>query len=457
MRHCFVVRLRHSLLVVLGALGTAFVTSAVSHAAIISTPSMPGACTIGHNDYGSVSVTGGQIFGNVIVGLLPGAIVQLGNIPGNAGSYVELECDGINVAAGNTFNIRSGADFQRVILRNSDTDPSVIEGALHALPGGLMFKDAGIEGAAGAWAAPYLEFINDNGITVALNGLVNGPGGLLVSGLSGWQVGEALINAGTINGGPHLELRGRKIQGGGIYMGDEIVISTLTVANNPVNGAHFLSNSLQLHPSSNGPVSLTLHAYGTAPQVLNIKINGDGSVWMPSSWGPGSTTPPNNAVIPQGGTRAAGVPEPAYGGGSMIVQATGSLEVINGPTHDFVFPGAIALKALGTLNLNAVVINQGWTISGQQFQGVFFESPSIVSPAGNIQVLTNHPNWINFSTYPTQRVRTWSLTQQQNGSAAYATADSFAPHQNTYSTSVEAAANGQCWTCLINFQPIVVF
>jgi len=303
---------------------------------------------------------------------------------------------------------------------------------------------------------PFLEVINGNGITVELNGLIEGPSGLLVSGLSDWTVGESLINHGTIDGGEYLELHGRKIQGGGAFIGDEIFVSTLTVANNPVNGSFFLSNGLQLYPGPSGHVNLQLHAYGTTPQVLNIKINGDGDVYMPS--GTTRTGPPaNNAVIPQGGTRAPGVPEPSYGGGSMIVQATGSLRVASGPNNDFVFPGAIVLKALGTLDLNGVVINQGWTTSGQQFQGVFFEAPDIVSPAGNIQVLTNNPNWINFSTLPQQHVRTWSLKAQPNGGAAYDVADSYAPHRNSYSATVNAAANGQCWTCLINFTPINVF
>jgi len=418
---------------------------------------MPGTCTVVRNDYGGFSVTGASVFGNQIVSFQPDAAIQMGSLAGNAASAFQIDCDGVNIAAGNKLAIRSGAASQRAIIRNTDANATTIAGTLVAESGsGVIVIGLGPD-LSPAGPPPFLELVNANGITVELNGLIDGAGGLVVSGLSGWTVGESVINRGTIDGAAHLEVRGRKIQGGGAFIGDEVVLSTLTVANNPVNGSFFLSNSLQLYPAASGHVGLTLHAYGTAPQVLNVKINGDGEVWMPSTWGVGTTAPPNNAVIPKGGTRAAGIPEPAYGGGSMIVQATGSLRVASGPTNDFVFPGAIVMKALGTLDLNGVIINQGWTISGQQFQGVFFESPSIVSPVGNIQVLTNNPNWINFSTQPKQHVRTWSLTGDGSGGAGYVVADAFAPHLNTYSATIQAAANGECWTCLINTAPVDMY
>jgi len=48
------------------------------------------------------------------------------------------------------------------------------------------------------------------------------------------------------------------------------------------------------------------------------------------------------------------------------------------------------------------------------------------------------------------------LVHMPDGSARYAPADSQAPHLNTYSTLIEAAANGQCWVCLVNTTPINV-
>ncbi len=176
-----------------------------------------------------------------------------------------------------------------------------------------------------------------------------------------------------------------RINGGGQFKGNAITIRTFGSANNPVNGAYFLQNGLQLFPSSGNAIALTLNGYGSTPQVFNLFANGDATVWMPSAWPAGYNVPANNAVVPPGGSRPAGTPQPAYGGGSMILQATGSMTLVNGGTNDFVFPGAIVLKALGYLNVNAVQVNQGWTSLGQAFQGIFFESPTIVSPNGLIR------------------------------------------------------------------------
>ena len=184
-----------------------------------------------------------------------------------------------------------------------------------------------------------------------------------------------------------------------------------------------------------------------------MKVNGNATVRMPSAWPAGSSLPPNNLPVPPGGSVPPGTPAPGFGGGSMIVQATGTLTLVNGGTNDFVFPGAIVLKSTGDLNVNGVVVNNSWTGAGQSFQGVFFESPNIVSSPGNIQVLTNNLNWVNFSTLPHAPVRTWQLVPAGNGSLSHLAADSVAPHRNTYSVLIEAAAAGQCWVCLVNTRP----
>jgi len=138
----------------------------------------------------------------------------------------------------------------------------------------------------------------------------------------------------------------------------------------------------------------------------------------------------------------------------MIVQATGTLTLVDGGTNDFVFPGGIVLKSGGVLNLNGVNVNNGWTASGKSFQGVFFESPSIVSSLGTIQALTNNLNWINFSTLPHAPVRTWQLIPAGDGSLQYLTTDMIAPHLNAYSILIDAAAAGGCWVCLVNTAPV---
>jgi hypothetical protein len=251
-------------------------------------------------------------------------------------------------------------------------------------------------------------------------------------------------------------LFGAKVTGSGSFKGNAVVVSTFGHVNNPVNGAHFLSNGIQVFPSSGNEVALTLNGYGSAPQALNVKVNGNAAVGMPSAWPAGSGLPPNNRPVPPGGVVSPGAPPPSFGGGSMIVQATGTLKLVNIGTNDFVFPGAIVLKSTGALDVNGVVVNNSWTGAGQSFQGVFFESPNIVSSIGNIQVLTNNLNWVNFSTLPHAPVRTWQLVPAGNGSLSHLAADSIAPHRNTYSVLIEAAAASQCWVCLVNTAPINV-
>jgi len=415
---------------------------AFQFALLCSLAAAQGTGTVVSNPYGSISVTGATLVGNTISNIRPGAIIQLGGVPGTADSYVEIDFQGFNIAAGSTLTIRSGAPGQTVFLWNTDANPTTIDGALRA------------EGNQGA-PPPKLLFANQNGVTISGGGSIFAPNGLILSGLgNSWTLGQPVINQGVVDGGPLLDVEGLSIGGGGHFHGDAIVLSTPTRANNPVYGAHFLANGLQLYPSTGTDVSLTLHAYGTAPQVLNVIIYGNGFVWMPSSWGSATTAPSNNAVIPPGGSAQPGVAEPSYGGGSMIVQAVGSLRVASGPTNDFVFPGAIAFRSAGDLDLNGVVIDQGWTTTGKQFQGLFFESPRIISPAGTIQVLTNNPNWVNFSTLPHQRVRAFSLAPDASGGASYISTDGVSTHLNTYSATIEAAANGQCWICLINSTPV---
>lgn len=134
----------------------------------------------------------------------------------------------------------------------------------------------------------------------------------------------------------------------------------------------------------------------------------------------------------------------------MIVQASGSLRLKNGGTGDFMFPGSIVLKAAETLDLNGLAVVQGWTTTGKAFQGTFFESPNIVSSAGSVSVYTNDLNWVNFSSAPNMPVHAFTLVRDATGAASYRGADGIAPHFNTYSNLIDAAANDKCWTCLVN-------
>jgi len=84
----------------------------------------------------------------------------------------------------------------------------------------------------------------------------------------------------------------------------------------------------------------------------------------------------------------------------------------------------------------------------EALRDVGYETPS------PIQVFTNDLNWVNFSSFPQVPVRTWQFAQGAFGNALFAVADDVAPHLNTYSVLSEAAAAGQCWTCLVNPAPV---
>lgn len=406
---------------------------------------IPGTATVVANPYGPFSVSGATVNGNTILNFSAAATIQLGSTAGAPGSAAQIDFLSLNLGVGNSLTLRSGAPGQTVVLVNTGTMGTAIAGSLLA------------EGGNGA-PPPYIYVKNRNGVTIPVGGSVAAQAGLGVDTLGAtWTTGGPLFNAGVLDGGPNLELKVAKANGDGQFRGNAITIRTFGNANNPVNGAFFLQNGLQLYPGSGNEIMLTLNGYGPAPQVFNLFANGNATVWMPSAWPPGYTVPANNAVVPPGGSRAPGVPQPAYGGGSMILQASGQMTLFDGGTNDFVFPGAIVLKSLGPLNVNGVVVDQGWTTSGQSFQGVFFEAPSIASPPGLIQVYGNNLNWINFSTFPQTPVRAFSLVPNPDGSASFIATDTTTPHLNTYSVIQNAAAMGQCWTCLVNTQPVNMY
>ena len=405
---------------------------------------MPGTAVVVSNPYGDLTVIGGTLVGNVISDLQPNASIQLGPLAGSGSDALTLHFQGFDIGAGNTLTFRSGAPSQVVIVVNVDGTSSTIAGGLLALGGNGALP-------------PYLYLANPNGIAVTPGGSIASTTGLTIDTLGVTDlVGEVLVNEGVIEGGAYLRLHSARINGGGAFRTNNAHVSTFGNANNPVHGAYYLSNGLQFYPSSGTLVELTLNDYGIVPQFLNFMVNGDAYVLMPSVWPPAWSEPPNNLPVPLGGVRPAGVPEPSYGGGSMIVQASGSLTLRNSSSGDFVFPGAIVLKAGGALNLNGVLVNQGWTATGRAFQGVFFESPNIVS-SDLIRVATNNLNWVNFSTFPQAHVRTWQLVPMPDGSLQYVTADTVAPHLNTYSLVTEIAASGGCWLCVVNTTPVDMY
>lgn len=408
-----------------------------------SAPVAPGPALIATNPYGTLGITGGTISGNTLTLGAGAATLQLGGTAGTAGSFLELDFQGLNLGPTGSLTLRAGAAGQKVLLVNVDGNPSTIAGSILAAAG------------TGGVAPPEVHVRNANGVTIPAGGAIRSSTGVTLDALgSSALVGGIVDNGGTVDGGASLRILAGRVTGGGAYKGERILLSSFGHMNNPVNGAYFLRNGLQLYPSTGGSVALFVNHYGTAPQIVNVKVNGNAIVSMPSAWLPGDAPMPNNATLPMGATRAPGTPEPAFGGGSIIVQGTGTVGLAGGASNDFVFPGGLVILAGGTLDVKGVLLNQGWTTTGRQFQGVFLEAPTIASTGGPIRVLSNNLNWINFNKRPTASAFTWQLLPRGDGSASYEPADTVAPHLNTYSVSIDTAAAGGCWVCLVNATPV---
>lgn len=426
---------------VLGANAVATVTV---HDGENATLAMPGTATIVQHPYGTLNVTGATLTGNLVTGLTRGAILRLGTTPGTAGSFAKIDFQGFDIGVGNSLVVESGASGQTIVLANAGGSAASIAGALV------------IRGANGA-PPPRVVVESEPGLTVNAAGSIVAPGGLLLYTLATPPTtGGDVLNAGLIDGGPALRIEAARVSGGGRFVGDAIALATFGNLNNPVNGSHFLANGLQLHPASGDTVALAVSGYGLAPQFMNLTVNGNATYAMPSLWPNGSTMPATNLPVLTGQVRPPGTPDPAYGGGSIIVQATGNLTLDGGGSADLVFPGGVVLKAGGTLDARGTAIDNAWTTSGQAFQGVFMEAAQIVdtSPAGAMEIRTNHKNWANFSVRPAPPVTLWTLQLQANGTQAFVGAGAVAPHLNLYSIETEASAAGQCWTCLVNTQAV---
>ncbi len=400
-----------------------------------------GVATIVANPYGPITVQGATLTGTTVGGWQANAVIELGKVPGDGVSAMHIDLADLDLPAGTTLTVRSGATGQGVVLRNSGATAGTIAGA-------LRFE--------AAYGPDFRAQVQDgNGLTVAASGRVVAGTPLTVSTLrTGWGEGGVLANHGVVQGDAQLRLVGGRITGGGRFVGNAIHVATSGHANNPVNGSYFLSNGLQLWPGTGSEVALSLTHYGTAPQVLNFAINGAARVAMPSAWPAGYFAPGNSLPALPAEVRPAGAGNPAHGASGIIVQATGAMTLDGGASNDFVLAGGVVLKAGGTLDLNGVAIVNGWTLAGESFQGVNLEAPRITSRAGPIRIYTNNRNWANFSTYPYAPVRTWQFVAQADGSARYVAADATAPHLNPYAALVNAAARGECWVCLVDMRAI---
>lgn len=399
---------------------------------------MPSGGTVTANPFGPLAVTGGTLVGNSLALTAKNAVIELGSQPGDGQAALEIDVATLDIGTGNTLEIRGNAPKQVVVLRATGNRETAIEGLLRT------------RGANDSYA-PVVHVANPNGIRVGVAGRIDAASGVILDAMGAdWRTGQSVMNHGTIETPASVSLFGGAIGGGGTFVTRGATLATFGNANNPIHGAHYLDNGLRFTPWGGGEVALTVAAYGSAPQFINLWVNGDASLSMPSRATAGTTLPPNNRPLLPGEVRPAGAPEPGFGAGSMIVQVAGVLRVAGGASNDLVFPGGLVLKAGRAIDLDRATIANGWTTSGKSFQGLFFEAPVVFNAGGPIVVATNFLNWANFSSFPYAAVQALQLVRDSDGSARYVAADAVVPHLNTYSLLIETAAAGQCWTCLVN-------
>jgi len=366
--------------------------------------------------------------------------IFLGPEPGAPGEAFEVQYATFDMSNGQGIFINTGAPDQVVVFRVTGGAPSALGGTIATYP---------IDALSTIPPAAFY-FANPNGISVPGNSII-GVSDLTLDALGGsWNEGGPIVIEGTLSG-YRAELMASSITGPGFLIANDVALRAFGNIQDPRYPGNALNNGFKVWASNSYyPMYLTLNAYGEVPQFINLNIHGNVIVQSPSAWPSGSTAPRNNIPVLPGSMRPSGTPEPAYGGGSLVINATdGWMQLASGATNDFVFPGAVALISAKEIDTSGIVVNQGWTTSGRTFQGVFFDAPKIFSSVGQIDVYANAQNWINFSTYPLTPVRAFQLAPQAGG-AAFVTADQVAPHLNSYATITRAAANGECWTCLIN-------
>jgi hypothetical protein len=424
---------------------------------MIIVPSLPISATV-TDPCGSFTVTGATQNGNTVTNFTGNTQFQLGACVSPSPFVVTF--DHLNVAPGAQILFRPGIAGQHIVLNATlDVNPQIVAGALRAI--GITPSDV-----------PPMQINAPNGFNVRSTGVVDGAAGLTLDLLkSSFTIGSPLINEGVVNGGVKLEIFASEVHGGGDFDGNDSKLHVFGNANHPVHGNDFLQNYLSFNPgtgvaplaaatavaAASPDILFTLNAYGPAPQFVNFKFNGNASMWMPSQWPSALQFPPNNHVLAPNEVRPAGTPEPAYGGGSMIVHATGSLVLFGGGpagSHDFVFPGAIVMISDQWIDLMGTIVNQGWTGNGKAFQGIFFKAPIIEDSSGRMTIYGNALNWINMSTMPVTPVSAFTLQTNNDGSQSFAPSDGVSTHLNDYVYISNIAVAGGCWVCAVNTTPV---
>ncbi len=331
---------------------------------------------------------------------------------------------------------------------------------------------------------------------------------------AGGVYGGAAGATGSVNA-PVALLMGAQIQGvnGASPLTTNDLTALVTDRINAPGSTDFLKNGFGINPETTGGL-VNVHLYSAAaannpatPSYVNLMINGDATVDSAGTWSTiatqidqnyysGSTSDGNPLSVDGSGNYSYApnaLNNATFGtaasqvttGGSLIIQATGNMNLVGGTTASvldglysnlydtsfgsysyspywvgstspFVFSGGVVFKAGKSLVVNVPVIN-AWGSLVIPYQGVFLESPSIT--VNNQAFFVTGPEMrVNVSSTPTSGTPAvflengGSMVQAPSVASAAMGSGVFA---NTYSTLINAYVNDPAtWTSVVNNTPM---
>ena len=448
----------------------------IAYAGALAADSLPGSfyANNGAVSYTSASGTAGVI--NVPTG---NTILQWGTSTGLPGTVTAISAPagvitnpGFSVGSGAGINIGSAGNGGNVLIVDASGNPSEIDGALFVASGlnvNVANQNGIIVGSQGAVTpvgvlnlAAVGQSLQDEA-DFASTGTLQMRSGDIASGINnqgtislyagGLIEGQGIVNTGSIEQGtlaPSVvtltvlpgagTIHSKGITGSGSFTVNNLVINDDNGnANNPTSTTNFLVNGLNIVGNgSSSAVTITLNANGSGAQAINLNISGAPTLF-------------SNVNTPLNATSA-----PVDGGSSLLIQATGAININGGldgasdTNHgDFTFPGGVALVSPNAITVNASNISNAWTsATGKPFQGVYLQAPGIT--LNNTKFVISPSNWVNFSSQPNElpAVQSWVSGTLKGVSGLI--------HQNQYTQLVQAAAAGQNWQADVDTTAISV-
>ena len=311
-------------------------------------------------------------------GISTAKVVIAGNVTTHKGGDILVWSDG-------------GIDLSGTFLGSDDVSITAL-GQSAVIKGPITADVDGPGNGFIAYAAPFAQTkLYPTAVLTAPNvllGFADNMSPNIQSGLSGW-IGTNSIAGVSATGGAYAKAADKPAV--------QILTNSLTALlfgslNAPIAGnSDWLQNGMQIDAQDpTVPLAMSLSAMGAGPQYINIASKAD--VFVDSGL---TVTPFFNVGLTSGTAFPVG-PLVGNGGSSLIINATGALNVVSssgaqgstgwiggpgfhtglGGNAFFEFPGGVAMKS-GDLLTQFIPMYNAWTETALPFQGFWFEAPKI--------------------------------------------------------------------------------